>query len=313
MADTGLPLQRVRSQIDTSSSSSGGGAPASPKKYERGGRMGRGFAPTTLMALVALVCVGTWRYTAIGGAAGKAQCVAVNELRGLSARALIEEQGRRPAGLGAGVAAPRVAPAAAAAEGGGRETVLVTGGLGFIGSHVVEELLARSYAVIVYDDESNGHNHNLGALNVHGDVTVVHDFRQLLTLPVTVDYVVHLAAAISVAESMTMPEKYARINEEGSKKVFLWALAHGVKHVVAASSAAVYGVPPASAMPLKESEPYRGISPYAKSKYAMEDTMRDLSRSYGLCATGLRFFNVYVHAPRTGRSLATARCYAIDK
>ena len=62
MADTGLPLQRVRSQIDTSSSGSGG-APASPKKYERGGgRMGRGFAPTTLLALVALVCVGTWRY-----------------------------------------------------------------------------------------------------------------------------------------------------------------------------------------------------------------------------------------------------------
>ena len=102
------------------------------------------------------------------------------------------------AALGPLLATLAASTAVAAAEDGGRETVLVTGGLGFIGSHVVEELLARSYAVIVYDDESNGHNHNLGALNVHGDVTVVHDFRQLLSLPVTVDYVVHLAAAISV-------------------------------------------------------------------------------------------------------------------
>ena len=175
----------------------------------------------------------------------------------------------------------------------GRQVVLLTGGLGFIGSHVVEELLERNFEVIVFDDESNGHNYNPGSLNMHADVTFVRDFSQVERLGVRVDYLIHLAAAISVAESMTMPEKYSRINVEGSKKVFLWALAHGVKHVVAASSAAIYGNPPEDKMPIREEIGYGGVSPYADSKYKMELVMKSMNAEYGLCATALRFFNVY--------------------
>lgn len=111
-----------------------------------------------------------------------------------------------------------------------------------------------------------------------------------------VDYIVHLAAAISVAESMKLPEKYTKINIDGSRKVqtchpppppfahlqrpppsptchpyplpcpqvLEWAKTHKVKNVVAASSAAVYGNPSKDRLPLKESEPYSGLSPYAK-------------------------------------------------
>lgn len=174
---------------------------------------------------------------------------------------------------------------------GGRETVLVTGGLGFIGSHVVEELLiSKLYRVIVFDDESNGHNYNHGAANVHADITVVRDFMQLNCLDAQIDYVIHLAAAISVAESMTQPEKYVNVNIKGSQKVLAWAAQNGVKHVVAASSAAVYGNPGAKFMPLQETVPYGGVSPYADSKYKMEQVMQD---THKVCTTALRFFNVY--------------------
>ena len=176
---------------------------------------------------------------------------------------------------------------------GSKQTVVLTGGLGFIGSHVAEELLARNFQVIVYDDESNGHNYNANTFNMHADVTVVNDFAQIERLGLRVDYLIHLAAAISVAESMKMPEKYARTNVEGSKKVFLWALAHGVRHVVAASSAAIYGNPAEDKMPIREEIGYGGVSPYADSKFKMEKVMESMNKEYGLCATALRFFNVY--------------------
>mmetsp|Transcript_36020 Transcript_36020/g.88632 ORF Transcript_36020/g.88632 Transcript_36020/m.88632 type:complete len:385 (-) Transcript_36020:1239-2393(-) len=169
--------------------------------------------------------------------------------------------------------------------------VLVTGGLGFIGSHVVEELLSRGLRVLILDDESNGHNHNDKAKEIKGDITVVSDLSKLNSEEIA--YVVHLAAAISVAESMKLPEKYERVNVEGSRKVFKWAQEHKVKNVVAASSAAVYGLPPPEKLPLSEDEPYAGISPYAKSKWDMEGVMKEAWAQSSLPSTALRFFNVY--------------------
>mmetsp|Transcript_8393 Transcript_8393/g.16392 ORF Transcript_8393/g.16392 Transcript_8393/m.16392 type:complete len:457 (+) Transcript_8393:44-1414(+) len=172
-----------------------------------------------------------------------------------------------------------------------KEVVLVTGGLGFIGSHVVEEFLERGLKVVILDDESNGHNHNNRAKEVSGDITVVSDLSKLDK--VGVDYIVHLAAAISVAESMKKPEKYERINIDGSRKVLEWAKKNKVKNVVAASSAAVYGNPDKDKLPLKESEPYAGLSPYAKSKWDMEGIMSEFWTKHKLPSTALRFFNVY--------------------
>lgn len=115
----------------------------------------------------------------------------------------------------------------------------------------------------------------------------------------------HLAAAISVAESMKLPEKYSKINVDGSRKVLDWARAHKIKNVVAASSAAVYGNPSPDKLPLDEKEPYAGLSPYAKSKWDMEGVMQEAWEKYKLPSTALRFFNVYgprqdPHSPYSG-------------
>ena len=146
------------------------------------------------------------------------------------------------------------------------ESVLVTGGLGFIGSHVVDLLLHRGFKVTILDNESNGHNHNKYTNElVPNDITIVSDFPEIPTvnegdlrhpnLPVYHEgyytHVIHLAASISVAESMTNPDKYEEVNYEGSQKVLDWIYKYNsiwkgrtnrnyyIKKVVAASSAAI--------------------------------------------------------------------------
>jgi len=169
------------------------------------------------------------------------------------------------------------------------ETVLLTGGLGFIGSNLVDELLVEGYNVIIFDDKSTGNNYNAKAITIIGDITVKEDFRHLNTL--RVDFVVHFAAAISVAESMEDPAKYERINFEGSENVIEWATSHKVRKIVAASSAAVYGIP--NELPLTEDSPLGPISPYAETKLNMEQLFKKYNKIYGIDAICLRFFNVY--------------------
>ncbi|GLD93143.1 hypothetical protein PINS_up001735 [Pythium insidiosum] len=174
---------------------------------------------------------------------------------------------------------------------GSRPTVLVTGGLGFIGSHVVEDLLANDFHVVVYDDMSNGKNFNRASSAVLvKDITVVNDYSFIVH---KIDYIVHLAAAISVEESTRLPEKYERINVEGSRKVLDWAIKNGVKRVVAASSGATYGTPLPENLPLREESATGGICAYATTKFKMEQVMREYNTKYGLPSTALRFFNVY--------------------
>ena len=141
---------------------------------------------------------------------------------------------------------------------------LVTGGLGFIGSNLVDALLAAGHDVVIIDNEATGHNHNSNAkvTTVIGDITVADDMAKL---PKDVDYVVHLGAAISVAESMTNPEKYEKNNVEGSRAVLDWCVANNVKKIVSASTAAYYGNP--EVLPCVETMDYAGISPYAETKY----------------------------------------------
>ena len=172
-----------------------------------------------------------------------------------------------------------------------RGTVLLTGGLGFIGSHVLELLVRRGYSVVVFDNESTGHNHNKQARReMIADVKRVSDLSQVGS---DCRFVIHLAAAISVAESMKHPEKYTDNNVKGSQNVVDWAAKNGIRRMVAASSAAVYGNPDMSALPIKETQPYAGLSPYADSKYKMELLMRKAYQEKGLNSTALRFFNVF--------------------
>lgn len=102
-----------------------------------------------------------------------------------------------------------------------------------------------------------------------------------------------MAAAISVEESTRLPEKYERINVEGSRKVLDWAVKNGVKRVVAASSGATYGIPLPANLPLQEDSATGGICAYATTKFKMEGLMSEFNRDFGLPSTALRFFNVY--------------------
>jgi UDP-glucose 4-epimerase len=167
-------------------------------------------------------------------------------------------------------------------------TVMVTGGLGFIGSHVTEELLKDGHKVVIFDDESNGHNHNPKATFVWNEISNENDFDKYEG---PIDYVIHLAAAISVAESMTDPGKYNRTNVKGSRNVFEWALSKGVKRVVTASSAAIYG--DQAPLPIQEASGFGGKSPYADTKWEMEVVQEEMAKSKGLKSTALRFFNVF--------------------
>lgn len=215
------------------------------------------------------------------------------------------------------------------------ESVLLTGGLGFIGSHVADLLLHRGFEVTIMDDESNGHNHNEFCQEmVPNNITVVDDFPSFPNTggdTTQFTHVVHLAAAISVAESMANPVKYENINYGGSEKVINWiseynkhagsAGATKVRKLVAASSAAIYGDQP-KLLPLQESAPYGGISPYADTKYRMEGLMKSFVEGQNndgvaepVSAVALRFFNVFgprqdPHNPYSGGSIRrrTANC-----
>lgn len=173
--------------------------------------------------------------------------------------------------------------------------VLVTGGAGFIGSHIVQSFANSGAEVVVFDNFSSGHNvyKHENVSYIRGDITSDEDVSKI---DGHLDYVVHLAAAISVAESMTNPEKYFQHNIEGSKRIFEAAVRCGAKKVVSASSAAIYG--DCGREKITESMPYGGISPYAESKYRMEGlvdsdgrlkSMPDSETRFVFC----RFFNVY--------------------
>jgi UDP-glucose 4-epimerase len=145
--------------------------------------------------------------------------------------------------------------------------------------------------VVIYDDMSNGKNFNRASSAVLiKDITILEDYAFINH---KIEYIVHLAAAISVEESTRLPEKYERINVEGSRKVLEWAIKHGVKRVVAASSGATYGIPKPEDIPLHEESATGGICAYATTKFKMEQLMRDYNKEFGLPSTALRFFNVY--------------------
>lgn len=167
---------------------------------------------------------------------------------------------------------------------------LVTGGAGFIGSHLARALLARGDHVRVLDDLSTGFEENLSGLDVEMIVGDIRDERIIRECMVGIDHVFHLAAWISVPASMTEPRECYAVNLMGSLNVLTAAQEADVSGVVLASSAAVYGETTGR---VSESTPTSPLSPYAGSKLAMESAARLFATSYQLPTTSLRYFNVY--------------------
>lgn len=191
--------------------------------------------------------------------------------------------------------------------------VLVTGGAGFIGSHVCERLLLAGHSVWTLDDLNDFYSPaikqaNLRALQalacpfefIHGDLTMKSDVEEAFA-SAAFDLVVHLAARAGVRPSLLDPALYQRVNVEGTANVLETARKRGVKKIILASSSSVYGVN--AKVPFSESDPiFSAISPYAASKLACEALGHVYHHVYKMDVTVLRFFTVY--GPRQRPDLA---------
>jgi nucleoside-diphosphate-sugar epimerase len=172
-------------------------------------------------------------------------------------------------------------------------TVLVTGGAGFIGSHLVDELLAAGATVRILDNFETGRRTNLA--HVIDRIQLIEaDIRDLDACQracETVDYVLHEAALGSVPRSMATPANTVAVNVAGTANVFMAARDQHVKRVVFASSSSVYGS--SDRLPKREGEEGVPLSPYALSKSMNEQLAEVFERCFGLQLVGLRYFNVY--------------------
>ena len=171
--------------------------------------------------------------------------------------------------------------------------LLITGGAGFIGSNFAKTSINRGWKVRILDNLSTGLQSIADELELNGAEIIIGDIRDELLLDKAMngcDAVVHLAAQVSVPLSVSNPEETMSINVDGTSKVIAACLKHGVKRLIIASSAAVYGE--TESLPLKEEDAGHILSPYAESKWENETQIID-ARKKGLQATALRFFNVY--------------------
>ncbi|MBE3561155.1 MAG: SDR family oxidoreductase [Ktedonobacteraceae bacterium] len=173
---------------------------------------------------------------------------------------------------------------------------LVTGGAGFIGSHIAETLLKRGEAVRVLDNMITGRQLNLDALQGHpGQVEIIHgDIRNMETVRAAVagvEVVFHQAALASVPRSIQNPVDSLETNINGTQNVLLAACDAGVRRVVYASSSSVYGNTPT--LPKHEAMPTAPMSPYAVQKLTGELLCKVFYPIYGLETVALRYFNVF--------------------
>jgi UDP-glucuronate 4-epimerase len=190
---------------------------------------------------------------------------------------------------------------------------LVTGGAGFIGSHVCERLLCDGHSVWAFDDLNDFYDPQFKRANLrdiqalaqpfeffHGDLTDRAALDELFS-SVKFDQVIHLAARAGVRPSIAQPALYQRVNVEGTVNVLEAARTTGVKKITIASSSSVYGVN--AKVPFSESDPiFSAVSPYAASKLACESLGHTWHHLYKMDVAMLRFFTVY--GPRQRPDLA---------
>jgi len=173
--------------------------------------------------------------------------------------------------------------------------ILVTGGAGFIGKHLVRSLLEKNYVVTIFDNFSNSTKDSIsslvemGAKIIEGDIT-----KPLETLNAIKDQdvVIHLAAKISVSESISNPLETYRVNVNGTRNVLVACEKNNIKKLIVASSAAVYGEGTPNVKLTEESET-NPISPYGESKVQMEQEIREFVSKHDINCIILRFFNIY--------------------
>lgn len=173
--------------------------------------------------------------------------------------------------------------------------ILVTGGTGFIGKHLVKFLIEKGSEVTIFDNFSNSEKDsvavlvNIGTKIIEGDITKLDD---VINATKNYDIVVHLAAKISVEESIKNPSETFHINVDGTRNVLIACEKNHVKKMIVASSAAVYGES-LSGIKLTEDSKTDPISPYGESKVMMEHEIREFITKHNVNCVILRFFNIY--------------------
>jgi len=197
--------------------------------------------------------------------------------------------------------------------------ILVTGGAGFIGSHIVDRLLKKGTAVAVLDNLRGGKFENIkqhmkkkNFSFINGDLR---DYSSVERAVKDVDAVIHLAGVISVSESFENPYLYNDVNVVGTLNVLNASLKSNVKRFIYASSCAVYGDP--KELPVKETGPFHPNSPYAISKRTAELYVQLHFKAFGLETVCLRFFNVYgprqVHNQYSGVIIKFLDCLKLNR
>lgn len=170
-------------------------------------------------------------------------------------------------------------------------TVLVTGGAGYVGSHIVNYLLKHNLNVVVIDNLSTGHRQavNSHARFYYGDIRNVSFLNRIFDKE-SIEVVIHLAAFSIVSKSMKNPLRYFDNNVNGFISLLKVMQKHQVKRIVFSSSASVYGIP--KEVPIKETTACHPINPYGESKLIMENIAHWTQQAYGIQFVALRYFNV---------------------
>lgn len=175
----------------------------------------------------------------------------------------------------------------------GENTWLITGGAGFIGSNIAHLLVKNGQKVIIFDNLSSGNLNNLADIKnditfINGSVTKPQDINKI---PAKIDYILHLAALISVPQSIETPEETFFVNTQGTINILEFAKNIKVKKVVLSSSAAIYG--DKNTPPCAEDAKPACQSPYALSKLQAEESLKMYYSLYNLPTVCLRYFNAF--------------------
>ncbi len=181
------------------------------------------------------------------------------------------------------------------------KNVVVTGGAGFIGSHLVDKLLSEGCRVTVIDNLSTGRVENIVHCKdkvefVEADIS---DFDKILPIFKDKDIIFHLAALADIVPSIVEPRKYYNSNVMGTMCVVEAARLSGVRRLIYAASSSCYGIPPDGFYPTSETAPISPRYPYAFTKYLGEQTVLHWGKVYNLEVVSLRLFNVYGPRSRT--------------
>lgn len=178
---------------------------------------------------------------------------------------------------------------------------IVTGGAGFIGSHIVDRLLSDGHEVVVIDNYSTGRLENLSHQKDHPNLTIIKDdinnTENMIKYFKGASWVFHLAALADIVPSIKQPDKYFRSNVDGVFSVLEAARMNNVKRFIYSASSSCYGIP--DNFPTPETAEIRTEYPYALTKYLGEQLILHWGKVYELPIMSLRFFNVYGPRSRT--------------